>query len=96
MSVRVVKSAKDIPKEEIPWFPTITSEKCTGCGTCVKFCVHDVYELSEKAWVRNPHNCVVGCTGCRPKCPEGAISFPSFAEFRKNMRPIRERYGLKE
>jgi len=91
-----VRSSKDIPREEIPWFPTIVAEKCTGCGTCVEFCVHDVYELAGKASVRNPYNCVVGCTGCLSKCPEGAISFPSFDEFRKNIKRVRERYDLKE
>jgi ferredoxin len=24
-----------IPREEVPWYPTIDPEKCTSCGICV-------------------------------------------------------------
>jgi len=96
LSAREKRSAKEIPREEIPWYPTIQAEKCTGCGSCVEFCIHDVYELSEKARVKNPFNCIVGCSGCLSKCPESAISFPSLAEFRKNIRAVRERYLVKK
>jgi NAD-dependent dihydropyrimidine dehydrogenase PreA subunit len=95
LSPRTVKSSKDIPREEIPWFPTIREDKCTGCGICVEFCVHGVFEMSGKARVKKPFNCVVGCTGCLSKCPEEAISFPAFVEFRKNMDAVRRKYGLK-
>lgn len=96
MSGNVAKSSKDIPREEIPWYPTIRAEECTGCGACVEFCIHDVYELSGKARVKNPFNCIVGCSGCLSKCPEVALSFPSLAEFRKNIKAVRERYLGKE
>lgn len=96
MSGKAVKSSKDIPREEIPWYPIIRAEKCTGCGACVEFCLHDVYELSDKASVKNPFNCIVGCSGCLSKCPEGALSFPTLAEFRKDIKAVRERYLGKE
>lgn len=88
------KAKKAIPREEIPWNPTVIEEKCTGCGTCVEFCQHGVYELQEdKAAVVNPTECIVGCTGCLSKCPEGAISFPDQKEFIEKMRKLRARYS---
>lgn len=87
------KSEKKIPREEIPWNPTIDLEKCTGCGTCVDFCHHAVYALEgDKAKVSDPLGCVVGCTGCLTKCPTGAISFPDQKEFIETLRKIRERH----
>jgi len=84
------KSSKKIPREAIPWNPTIDAEKCTGCGTCADFCQHGVYELDgDKANVSNPTGCVVGCTGCLSKCPEGAISFPDSKDFIETLRRLR-------
>ena len=81
---------RSIPREEIPWNPTIDSDKCTGCGICVDFCQHGVYELKEDcAEVSNPTGCIVGCTGCLGKCPEGAISFPDMKEFAEVLRKLR-------
>ena len=68
-----------IPREDIPWFPTIDPDKCQSCGVCVVFCSHGTYEMdavSGKPVVRNPFHCVVGCSGCQPECLVGAISFP--------------------
>ena len=84
------KPKADIPREEIPWNPKIDAEKCTGCGTCVDFCHHAVFKLDgDKAEVANPTGCVVGCTGCQSKCPEGALSFPDTKEFVETMRRLR-------
>lgn len=85
-------SIKDIPREKIPWYPTVREEKCTGCGACVEFCPNDVYELTDKAVVKNPYSCVVGCSGCVQKCPAGAISFPTLMDLRekfKELSPLR-------
>jgi NAD-dependent dihydropyrimidine dehydrogenase PreA subunit len=68
-----------IPRENVPWYPVIDLEKCQGCGVCVEFCSHGTYEMDEatgKPVVINPYHCVVGCSGCKPECPMGAISFP--------------------
>ena len=68
-----------IPREEVPWYPTIDPEKCLSCGVCVNFCSHSTYEMDRATGqpvVKNPNNCVVGCSGCKPECPAGAISFP--------------------
>lgn len=77
-----------IARKEIPWHPTIDYEKCTNCGTCVKYCALGAYEflviqVEKKPIVKNPSNCVVFCTGCEEQCPAGAISFPSKKETRK-------------
>jgi NAD-dependent dihydropyrimidine dehydrogenase PreA subunit len=70
---------RGIPREQIPWYPTIDAEKCIGCRTCVDFCKNAVLtfdEATQKAMVCNPYNCVVECSSCGRLCPEDAISFP--------------------
>jgi NAD-dependent dihydropyrimidine dehydrogenase PreA subunit len=70
---------RGIPRREIPWYPAIDPEKCTGCRACVDFCRNDVLEFDEavgKTKVKDPFNCVVECSTCARLCPEGAISFP--------------------
>lgn len=37
----------NIPREEIPWFPTIDERLCTNCGVCIGFCTHGVYALDD-------------------------------------------------
>jgi NAD-dependent dihydropyrimidine dehydrogenase PreA subunit len=79
-----VKEWRGIPREEIPWLPTIDGEKCIGCFACVEFCPNDVLEFDEaagKARVKYPFNCVVECKACAKLCPVDAISFPDDDEF---------------
>lgn len=74
---KISKTWHGIPREEIPWYPTVNEEKCIGCGLCFVTCGRDVYEIAgKKAKVVNPYNCLVGCTTCETVCPVGAISFP--------------------
>jgi NAD-dependent dihydropyrimidine dehydrogenase PreA subunit len=88
-----------IPREEIPWFPTINYEKCTGCLTCVKIdkdAGHDVYAVEgnpPRPVVKNPYSCVVGCQTCAKMCPNEAITFPSTEELRKTLRELRLKYS---
>ena len=64
-------------REDIKWYPTIDQDKCTQCETCVKMCQYGVFEkINNKIQVVKPFNCVIGCTGCDPLCPGGAISHP--------------------
>ncbi len=69
-----------IPREEIPWFPTLNEEKCIGCELCYLSCGRNVFEVAaqkpRKAKVANPLNCMVGCSTCATVCPTEAISFP--------------------
>lgn len=79
-----MKEWRGIPREEIPWFPTIDDERCIGCKSCVEFCPNAVLEFDEaagKARVKNPYNCVVECKACAKLCPVDAISFPNEEDF---------------
>ena len=81
-----------IGRDEIDWFPTIDYTKCTGCMACVNKCKNGVYSRAKgKPRVAKPKNCVVGCTGCQPVCPVGAISHPS----RGYLRSLAGRPGFK-
>ncbi len=85
-----------IPREEIPWFPTIDPKKCTNCGACREFCPNGVYAGAGSIMeVALPFRCVVGCGGCVSLCPPRAISFPTDESLIENLRALREKYGAK-
>jgi NAD-dependent dihydropyrimidine dehydrogenase PreA subunit len=68
-----------IPRETIPWYPTVYEEKCDGCKKCYDMCPQKVYfwdEKINKPKVVNPFACIVGCSGCEEICKLKAISFP--------------------
>ena len=70
---------KGVPREQIPWHPTVDEEKCIGCRKCCEFCSHKVYswdESTDRPVVAQPFLCVVGCSSCTYQCEQGAISFP--------------------
>ena len=72
-----------VPREKIPWFPTIDYSKCDFCMECDKFCPHQVYEQREgevKLVVAHPEHCVVFCRACAKTCGPDALSFPSKPE----------------
>ena len=53
--------------------PYIDTEKCTGCGECVRSCPQECIELVEGKAVVDIPNCA-GCSVCATVCPEEAIS----------------------
>ena len=71
-----------VPRQEIPWFPTVNNDACIGCELCFVTCGREVYEIEltperrRKARVDRPYNCMVGCSTCAMVCPTEAISFP--------------------
>jgi NAD-dependent dihydropyrimidine dehydrogenase PreA subunit len=84
-----------IPRNKIPWYPTIDYEKCITCGKCVDFCHMKVFTIEEKdgkkkTAVENPYSCIVTCTGCDAVCPIGAIKHPSKKEFREKLNDLRK------
>jgi NAD-dependent dihydropyrimidine dehydrogenase PreA subunit len=88
-----------IPRDKIPWGPTINSDKCVSCGKCVDYCKLGVYEFEERegkqvSVVKNPNNCVVMCTGCEAQCPAGAITHPSKKETREVIQNLRATYPV--
>lgn len=83
-----------IPREKIPWYPTINADLCNACENCVDFCDNDVFVLGDLSMeVANPYNCVVGCRACANDCPEDAISFPEKAVLVEKLRELREVYS---
>ena len=83
-----------IPREAIPWFPTIDPEQCINDGVCLEFCTNDVFAQGDTSTVvANPLNCVVACSSCTRVCPTDAISFPDMGEFVQTLGQLRERYA---
>ena len=70
----------DIPRMDIPWYPSINADKCIGCELCFLSCGREVFKVAEtkphKATVSRPYNCMVGCSTCATVCPTEAITFP--------------------
>ena len=70
---------RGLPREQVPWYPTVDSAKCKGCRKCYEFCHQKVYawdDENDKTLIAEPYKCVVGCSSCASLCAEGAISFP--------------------
>jgi len=66
-----------IPRDEIPWYPTVDAKKCMGCGLCFVTCGRNVYEMQgAKSVAVRPYDCMVGCSTCATVCPVQAIHFP--------------------
>ena len=83
-----------VPRREIPWFPTVDSEKCIGCQLCFVTCGREVYEIGPapdyESSVARPYNCMVGCSTCAVVCPTEAIVFPA----RDLVRRAEREYGV--
>ncbi len=89
-----------IPRNKIPWYPTIDYQKCINCGQCEDYCKLGVYELEKhegkiRSVVKNPDQCVVLCTGCDGICPAGAIRHQPKKETHERIKALRNEYSLK-
>jgi CDP-4-dehydro-6-deoxyglucose reductase len=81
-----------IPREQIPWYPSIDSTRCLGDRKCISFCAKGVYRWDAdlgRPVVDQPFNCPVGCDGCTDICMAGAIAFPSLETLEAVIRELR-------
>jgi NAD-dependent dihydropyrimidine dehydrogenase PreA subunit len=53
---------------------SLSEDKCTGCGMCVKVCPHEVFELSHRKAVIARRDFCMECGACALNCPYQAIS----------------------
>lgn len=86
-----------IPRREIPWYPTVNDDLCTGCRACIEHCLANVYTWEDgkvnRPVVAYPYNCMVYCKGCANACPEDAISFPKKEQVVALIKELRVKYG---
>ena len=81
-----------IPREKIPWFPTVDEKLCIGDQECFHFCKNGVFAWDEenaRPIVQNPYQCVVGCQACLNICAAEAIRFPGKEELRETLKRLR-------
>lgn len=69
---------RGIPREQVPWYPTVDEDLCDGCGVCLRMCRTGALVAADggKVKVGEPFACVVGCNACANLCRPGAILFP--------------------
>jgi NAD-dependent dihydropyrimidine dehydrogenase PreA subunit len=82
-----------LPRNLIPWGPTIEPARCCGSGGCVRFCPNHVFEsdaATGQARVARFHQCTVLCSKCVAICPNGAISFPDQDTFLDAVSELRK------
>ena len=85
-----------VPREKIPWQPTIDYTRCDFCMECDRFCPHGVYERREgdpRLVVAHPANCVVFCRACAKACGPDALSFPDKQAVVELIKRLREEGG---
>lgn len=65
-------------REQIPWFPTVSTELCNGCIACIEVCPKGVFKSdgAGKVFVVDPFLCIVGCCFCKGACQPKAILMP--------------------
>ena len=84
-----------IPRQLIPWFPTIDADLCIGCQECMTFCHDTVYAYDEdtnKVHVEHSWHCEVYCQSCTYACDNEAITFPNRREVKARIRELRAIY----
>lgn len=50
------------------------SEKCIGCGNCIKVCPHRVFAMDGRKATLVDYNACMECGACALNCPADAIS----------------------
>jgi Na+-translocating ferredoxin:NAD+ oxidoreductase subunit B len=86
----VLRSIKRDPKPadlvSSPFLASLTTDKCKGCGACVKRCQMDAVHMSADKAVLNIDRCI-GCGLCVSTCPTGSLSL---------VRKTKQRYVPKD
>ena len=72
--------------------PTISEEKCTTCGACLKACAHDAIDLSSGKAILDAERCV-GCGRCITVCEPKAVQIQWNAQSAMVMKKMAE-YSL--
>lgn len=49
-------------------------EACTGCGTCMTVCPHEVFQLEGKKIQIRDRDACMECGACSTNCSEGALA----------------------
>lgn len=90
-------ASPSLPREKIPWFPSISYDLCKSTKECLAFCPTNVFawdEAGARTVVANPYCCTVGCSNCVRICPNQAIAFPDMAEFATTLKRLRSEMQL--
>lgn len=79
-----------VDRSTLTWYPTIVSDKCTGCGLFVVTCgeKRNVFGFNvdtKKSVVLAPQHCMVGCDNCASNCLWDAIHFPHDSAYVQNL-----------
>lgn len=69
--------------------PKIVRKKCTGCGTCVKWCPQDAITLNDKVAVIDAALCI-GCGECLAMCRFDSVKFDWGATYEDLQKKIVE------
>lgn len=86
-----------VPRERIPWYPTVNTDVCIGDRACFDFCRNAVFEWDDanaRPIVKNPFSCVLGCDACAQLCTSGAITFPTDEELRSTLQRLRNEVSI--
>lgn len=52
----------------------LNQEKCTGCGTCISVCPHNVLSISDRKVKIMDKDACMECGACALNCPFSALS----------------------
>jgi len=69
--------------------PKIVKKKCTGCGTCIRWCPQDAIALDDKKAAIDSGRCI-GCGECLAMCRFDAVKFDWGATYEDLQKKIVE------
>lgn len=67
---------------ELRYLPNVVTlaldvEKCTGCGTCLEVCPHEVFVLENRKTKIIDRDACMECGACAQNCPSQALTVDS-------------------